>query len=181
MAIFMNRFLWLNLWDLFTLITPLMFVDLIKPYMAWSKLPKLGFYKLINSLLELGFNPSISESFLFIYYHVSITLYILVYVNNIILIGSDTTAINHVLSTLSQNFSLKDLGPLRFFLGLEIQLLANGLYLSQMKYICDFLAKARMAEVKPMNSPMAASTRLSIPDDPPFDDPTHYHSIVGSL
>lgn len=132
-------------------------------------------------MLELGFNPSISESFLFIYYHASVTLYILVYVNDIIFTGSNTAAINHVLSILSQNFSLKDLDPLRFFLGLEIQPLANGLHLSQMKYICEFLAKAHMAEAKFVNSPMVASTRLSILDDPPFDDPTYYHSIVGSL
>lgn len=84
--------------------------------------PRAWFSKLSSRLFGLGFISSLSNSSLFIYHHNSVTLFFLMYVDDIILTGSDPLAMQTILNTHSQFFPLKDIvGPLRFFLGLEIQ------------------------------------------------------------
>lgn len=86
-----------------------------------------------------------------------------------------------MIHSLSLSFPLKDLGSLHFFLGLEIHPFANGLHLSQAKYICDLLKKTNMDASKPVTSPMSASVKLSLNDGPLFDKPTLYRNTIGSL
>lgn len=86
--------------------------------------------------------------------------------DDLILTDSDPEAIQSVLYALNLSFPVKDIGPLRFFLGLEIQQLENGLHLSQTKYICDLLKKTHMDCAKPVTSPMAASVKLTLADGP---------------
>lgn len=97
--------------------------------------PQAWFSKLSTRLQEFGFIPSISDSSLFIYKYAFVTILFLVYVDDIILTSSDPQAIQSVLTSLGLTFLVKDLGPLRFFLGLEISHLSTGLHLSQKKYI----------------------------------------------
>ncbi|XP_042982037.1 uncharacterized protein LOC122311522 isoform X1 [Carya illinoinensis] len=143
--------------------------------------PRAWFSKLSTRLLELGFTQSCSDPSLFLYKYSSVTVYFLIYVDDIILTGSCPKAISSVLHSLHSSFPVKDLGPLRFFLGLEINKFSNGLHLSQTKYICDLLKRTNMDLAKPVSSPMAFSTRLSLTDGPDFSDPTLYRSTVGSL
>lgn len=75
---------------------------------------------------------------------------------------------------------MKDLGLLRYFLGVEVQRNQNGLFLSQMKCITDLLLKTEMLGCKPIGSP-ASKAKLSPSDGSPLQDPSTYRSIVGSL
>lgn len=68
----------------------------------------------------------------------------LVYVDNILVIGSDISNINQWITTLNTRFVMKDLGELSYFLGIEVLRLDSGILLSQTKYTMDLLCKARM-------------------------------------
>jgi hypothetical protein len=81
------------------------------------------------------------------------------------------------------DFALKDLGPLHYFLGIEVARTANGLCLSQKKYTNDLLQRAGMRACKPTPTPIATSTKLLSKDGTTFspDDATKYRSLVGAL
>ena len=64
--------------------------------------------------------------------------------DDIIITESDDNEINVLVRTLNKMFALKDLGPLHFFLGVEVTGLSNGLLLSQQKYIKKLLSKAKI-------------------------------------
>ncbi|RVW92226.1 Retrovirus-related Pol polyprotein from transposon RE1 [Vitis vinifera] len=82
---------------------------------------------------------------------------------------------------LSQRFSLKDLGPLTYFLGVEVTSHTNGLFLGQHKYIADLLNRTHMTEAKPAPTPLATSPILTLQSGTPLSDPTEYRIVVGSL
>lgn len=104
----------------------------------------------------------------------------LVYVDDIIITGSDQDYITELISSLSTKFVLKDLGMLHYFLGLEVNYHGDSLFLSQSKYATDLLTKAGMLEWTPSSSP--SSTKPVVLDpDLPFSDHTWFRSVVGSL
>jgi hypothetical protein len=76
----------------------------------------------------MGFTPSKADISLFIYNKGGITIYILVYVDDIIVTSSSPKAIEALLADLKTDFTLKDLDPLNFFLGIEVQHLSDGLF-----------------------------------------------------
>ncbi|MCH96975.1 hypothetical protein A2U01_0017967, partial [Trifolium medium] len=65
------------------------------------------------------------------------------------------------ISTLATVFSIKDLGSIHFFLGVEVIPTSQGLFLSQHKYIYDLLDRTKMADAKIVHSPMSTSTSLT--------------------
>jgi hypothetical protein len=118
---------------------------------------------------------------LFIYRTKTVTIYLLIYVNDIIITASDPAAITKLLKLLSVDFAVKELGDLHCFLGVEVNKVATGLLLSQKRYILDLLKKTKMHEAKPISSPMSSSSSLSAFFGDPMEDPTLYRSTVGSL
>ena len=68
-------------------------------------------------------------------------LVLLLYVDDIILTGSSTTLLLSFISTLSNQFTMKDLGDLHYFLGLQVTCTPTGIFLSQQKYAADLLRK----------------------------------------
>lgn len=144
--------------------------------------PRAWFAKLTSTLLQLGFTCAKSDNSLFIKHTPTSILYLLAYVDDIILTGSSSTEINHITSLLHKHFALKDLGNLHYFLGLHVNRQPNGkLLLNQTKYISDLLAKVNMTEAKHLATPMAAGTKLTLEGSDFFHDPQLYRSTVGAL
>jgi hypothetical protein len=143
--------------------------------------PRAWFSRLSTKLLELGFHGSRSDSSLFIYKTKSLTMYTLIYVDDIIITSSQPVAIEDLLHSLTHDFAVKDLGTLNFFLGLEVISNPHGILLSQHRYIMDLLVRTKMSEAKPINTPMASTTSLSAFEGEPFPDHTLYRSTVGAL
>jgi hypothetical protein len=81
---------------------------------------------------------------LFYYKKDSVTIYLLIYANDIIVASSSSSAISDLLRTLQADFALNDLGPLHYFMGIKVQKTDQGLCLSQKKYTADLLQRARM-------------------------------------
>ncbi|XP_059454959.1 uncharacterized protein LOC132185165 [Corylus avellana] len=82
---------------------------------------------------------------------------------------------------LSQHFEMKDIGPLSYFLGLEISSSLDGYYLTQAKYISDLLSQANLTDSKIVDTPTELNTRLTPHDGEPLHDFTLYRHLVGSL
>jgi hypothetical protein len=101
-----------------------------------------------------------ADTSLFIYRTKTINIYLLIYVDGIIIRASDPAAITELLQLLSVDFVAKDLGDLHYFLGVEVLKVESGL-LSQRRYILDLLKKTKMPEAKSISSPMASSSSLS--------------------
>jgi hypothetical protein len=85
---------------------------------------------------------------------VGIHLIILVlYVDDLILTGSDSKLLNHVKTSLKKKFEMKYLGFLYYFLGLQVLQTNEEIFLSQSKYACDLLHRFHMDDCKPAPSP----------------------------
>jgi hypothetical protein len=137
------------------------------------------FARLSGKLIELGFIGSKANSSLFLYHIATATMFLLIYVDDIIIVSSVPTAIDKLLQLLSNDFAVKNLGTLHYFLGIEVIPVKDGLLLSQQRYIRDLLSKTNMTEAKPVSSPMASSSTLSAFTG--VEDPTLHRSVVGSL
>jgi histone deacetylase 1/2 len=107
---------------------------------------------------------------------------VLIYVDDILITGSSSQLISDLISKLNTHFALKQLGPVDYFLGIEVHHLPSGaLLLNQTKYIRDLLCKTDMDNANPIGSPMASSCRLSKFGSDVLPDPTLYRSTVGAL
>ncbi|KAH9671717.1 reverse transcriptase Ty1/copia-type domain-containing protein [Citrus sinensis] len=87
-------------------------------------------------------------------------LLVLVYVDDIIITGSNSTKVQQVIQDIQKTFALKDLGELSYFLGIKVSKLQNGIHLSQAKYIVDILAKHDLASCSPVPTPMSTGQYL---------------------
>uniref|UniRef100_A0A2N9G7E6 Reverse transcriptase Ty1/copia-type domain-containing protein n=1 Tax=Fagus sylvatica TaxID=28930 RepID=A0A2N9G7E6_FAGSY len=108
-------------------------------------------------------------------------MFVLIYVDDIIITSPSPVAIDGLLSTLQSDFAVKNLGPLKFFLGIEVIPNEHRVILSQQRYIKDILTRTKMLEAKPITTPMASSITLSIHDGEPFPDLTLFRSTIGAL
>ena len=82
-----------------------------------------------TKLIDLGFKASKSDTSLFIYHQGNVTIYMLIYVDDIIVTSSSQGAITALLHDLRQDFAFKDLGDLHYFLGIEVKKVQDGISL----------------------------------------------------
>ncbi|KAJ0806767.1 putative RNA-directed DNA polymerase [Helianthus annuus] len=143
--------------------------------------PRAWFHRLSEALHSLGFKGSKTDPSLFIYSAKGTILYMLVYVDDIILTGNNPSAIDRVIHSLSQTFAIQDLGSLSYFLGIEVVCKGPDMILSQKKYILELLQRAGLSQAKPVTSPITTIANLSLGDSPLFDNPVRYRQIVGAL
>ena len=98
-----------------------------------------------------------------------------------IIIADDFVGIRSLQHFLSQNFEMKDLGILSYFLGLEVTSSFDGYYISQAKYAFDLLSKASITDNKIVSTPLEYNAMLTPLAGEPISDATRYHQLVGSL
>jgi hypothetical protein len=145
--------------------------------------PRAWFSRLSTTLLQLGFLASKADISLFIFNKGGVHMYILVYVDDIIIVSSSSSATDRLLSQLQADFTVKDLGTLNYFLGIEVHHTSHGLLLTQQKYIKDLMTRTNMAAAKGVSTPMLPSDKLSLNGGEPLsaEDTTRYRSVVGAL
>ena len=84
-----------------------------------------------------------------------------VYVDDIVITGDDEREIIRLKENLNKEFEVKDLGQLRYFLGIEIAQNPKGIVLSQRKYVLDLLSETgRMLECRPVSTPIDPNHKL---------------------
>ena len=87
---------------------------------------------------------------------------LIVYVDDMIVIGRNSTKIEKLQSYLAKEFEMKDLGALKYFLGIEVSRSKQGLFLSQRKYTLDLLAETSNSACEPIDIPIKINHGLSI-------------------
>lgn len=144
--------------------------------------PRAWYERLTTTLLQFGFKSSRCDPSLFVYSKDHTCIFVLIYVDDILITGSCPSLVQNLIDKLDTQFALKQLGQLDYFLGVEVKHLPGGaLLMTQSKYIRELLARANMSDSKGISSPMPASCKLSKIGTDTVSDPHHFRSIVGAL
>jgi hypothetical protein len=145
--------------------------------------PQAWFARLSSKLVQLGFLASKADISLFLFNKDDIQIYFLIYVDDIIIISSSPAATDRLLGQLRDDFAMKDLGPLSYFLGIEVRHHSDGLTLTQWKYIHDLLLRTNMLSASGVATPMVPTEKIPSTDGDHLSlhDATRYRSIVGGL
>ncbi|KAI5327629.1 hypothetical protein L3X38_027025 [Prunus dulcis] len=144
--------------------------------------PRAWNAKFTGHLPAIGFTVSHSDPSLFVKHVGSDSVLLLLYVDDIILIGSKDGLVQEVIDELSAVFEMKDMGRLTYFLGLQISYHDNGdIFVCQTKYARDLLAKAGMDTCRSCTTPCKPHCQLLASEGDSLSDPTIYRSIVGAL
>lgn len=143
---------------------------------AWNE-------RFTSFLPSIGFSFSHVDPSLFVKISGSSRVFLLLYVDDIIVTGDSEALIDEVKTALQAEFDMKDLGDLNFFLGLEIKYLKNGLFLSQHKYATDLVHKAGLDSCNSHMTPCQSGLKLYEDGGTPLSpsDASQFRSLVGCL
>uniref|UniRef100_A0A2N9IBP6 Reverse transcriptase Ty1/copia-type domain-containing protein n=1 Tax=Fagus sylvatica TaxID=28930 RepID=A0A2N9IBP6_FAGSY len=143
--------------------------------------PRAWFAKFSSIVHQFGFSSSSHDTALFIRRSDKGMILLLLYVDDMIITGDDHSGISDFKLFLHQQFEMKDLGHLSYFLGLEVSSDSTGYYLSQAKYASDLLSRTGLTDTKVVSTPLEMNARLTPLDGTPLSDATLYRQLVGSL
>jgi len=131
--------------------------------------------------IKIGFRRSNADTCLYV--NVGISIFIAIWVDDILIAGKDARNIAKVKKQLAGEFSMKDLGPIRHFLGMRVTRTDGNISIDQSTYIKDILARFGMEDSKPVSTPLATGTKLTKNDANSAKNEIQplYQSIVGSL
>ena len=102
---------------------------------------------------------------------------VLIYVDDLIVTGDNASEIVLLKNTLKQKFAIKDLGTLKYFLGIEMATSKKGMFLNQRKYILDLLQEADMVDCKPVSTPLDCKHKMTM-DGETLTDISYYQRLV---
>ncbi|CAN6690727.1 unnamed protein product [Malus baccata var. baccata] len=106
---------------------------------------------------------------------------LIIYVDDMVVTGNDTEEMERLHVYLSTEFEMKDLGGLKYFLGIEVARSRDSINLSQRKYVLDLLSETEMLACKPAETPIVQNHHLAIyPDQVPANR-ERYQKLVGRL
>lgn len=149
---------------------------------AGKQASRQWFEKLTSLLLQFGFQQAKLDHSMFIFKIASIMTCLLVYVDDIILARDDLAHIQQVKDFLHCKLKIKDLGQLKFFLGIEVAHTKAGIHLSQRKYAVEILREAGFENCKGMRTPMVQNLQLSEEvKSPAVSDSTLYRQLIRKL
>ncbi|VVA37399.1 PREDICTED: Retrovirus-related Pol poly from transposon, partial [Prunus dulcis] len=144
--------------------------------------PRAWFGRFSQAMQKYGYRPSQADHTLFLRHSRDgrITI-VIVYVDDIIMTGDDIKEINKLKIHLAKEFDIKDLGTLRYFLGIEVAHSKEGIFVSQRKYVLDLLTETGMLACKPADTPIEQNHRLGKQTDDTAVDRGRYQRLVGKL
>lgn len=137
--------------------------------------------KLTKALRRIGYTQSKADYTLFTKRDRSNFTAILVYVDDLVITGNNINEINKVKQYLHKKFNIKDLGDLKYFLGLEVARSKKGIFISQRKYAIDLLKDTGLLASKPSNIPMEPNLKLQKDPNNLYQDISAYRRLVGRL
>jgi Reverse transcriptase (RNA-dependent DNA polymerase) len=106
---------------------------------------------------------------------------ILVYIDDIIIIGNNQNQIKEIKAQLKSKFGIKNLGYLKYFLGIEIAYSQKSLFLSQIKYIIDLWKETKKFGCKSISTPIDSRKKLNTEEGEPLKNINQYQRFVGKL
>jgi hypothetical protein len=136
--------------------------------------------KLTFVLTQHHYTQASSDHSLFMKTSQSFTV-LLLYIDDIILTGDSLSEFQHIKDTLDKSFKIKDLGQLKYFLGIEVAHSKLGISLCQRKYCLDLHSDSGCIGSKHVSTPSDPAIKLHQHTVKPFDDVPAYRRLVGSL
>jgi hypothetical protein len=143
--------------------------------------PRAWYNRFATYITSLEFVEAKSNTSLFVFRRGTDMVYLLLYIDDIVLTASSTALLQQTISALKQEFTMKDLGPLHHFLGVSVQHQAGRLFLTQRQFALDILERAGMVGCKPVSTPVDTQAKVSTEYEPPVADPTHFRSLARVL
>lgn len=140
--------------------------------------PRQWFHKLTDFLLQLGFHFSRADPSLLVYTRDVVQLYLLIYIDDLLLTGNNTQTMNILLRDLQNTFDLKQLGQVSIFIVIQITYTPTGAFLHQTHYACDILLSSSLDECKSANTLISPAISKNVPNLTPYDNPTHYRQLA---
>ena len=122
----------------------------------------------------MGYTANLYDSALFLRRTDKDTILLLLYVNDMIITGDDLSGIQKLKDFLSQQFEMKDLGHLSYFLDLEITHSTDGLYIAQAKSTSDLFSRAGLTNSKTVDTPVELNAHLTPSRGKPLSNPSLY-------
>ncbi|KAH0738218.1 hypothetical protein KY290_036923 [Solanum tuberosum] len=146
--------------------------------------------KLTEALINSGFTQSHFDYSLFTKKVEERVVIILVYVDDILITGNDQELIMEGKQALKLNFKIKDLGEMKYFLGIEIARSKQGILMNQRKFALELITDLGLTGSKPVATPMELNQRLTTAEmdehigvngDDKLEDAGPYRRLVGKL
>lgn len=154
---------------------------LVKSLYGLKHAPRCWFTKLTTTLKGGGFvHLKADYSLLTKIAGNTITL-ILIYVDDLLFAGNSTVHNDQLKNMLSSNFHMNDLGSVSYFLGLEVQRSAKGIFISQKTYVIDLLKDYHVVGIKPSKLPLSTKLKLAPTKWKPLYDPQQYQKLLGKF
>lgn len=154
---------------------------LLKSIYGLKQASRNWFAKLTQFLIRYGFVQSLADYSLFTYNNGKVFIGILVYVDDMIIVSNHNEESKKFKASLDKNFGIKDLGRLKYFLGIEVAHGHKGLFLNQRKYALGIIEEARMSGAKPVYTPMLQHHQLELDKSDFLKDAEKYRRLVGRL
>ena len=143
--------------------------------------PRAWFGRFSQFMQKVGYRQSNSDHTLFLKHQRGKVTTLIIYVDDMVITGDDTIEMDKLQRQLASEFEMKDLGELKYFLGIEVARGREGIYLCQRKYIIDLLTETGMLDCKPIDTPIEQNHCLAeYPDQIPTDR-ARYQRLVGRL
>ena len=139
------------------------------------------FQRFHSAIQEIGFQQSHADYSLFTQVHGNSITVILLYVDDMVITGNNEKAIKDLKKFLNSCFKIKDLGLLKYFLGIEVAQSKAGISICQRKYTLDILEEAGLLGVKPTKVPMEPDLVLTEKGSDALKDPSRYRRLIGKL
>ncbi|XP_057520729.1 uncharacterized mitochondrial protein AtMg00810-like [Amaranthus tricolor] len=139
------------------------------------------FAKLTSELISQGYTQSKNDYSLFLKTVGSFITIVAVYVDDILITGNDSQGISQLKSHLDHIFTIKDLGKLHFFLGIEVGYTNSGISLTQTKFTRKLLSHCKIQDLKLAVTPLPQNLKLHQMEDALYHDPTYHRTMVGKM
>ncbi|XP_042946560.1 uncharacterized protein LOC122279793 isoform X3 [Carya illinoinensis] len=143
--------------------------------------PRAWFGRFSDAVLNFGLHRCQTDHSVFHLHSDAGHILLVVYVDDIVITGSDSAGIIRLKQFLHDQFQTKDLGKLRYFLGIEVSRSKEGINLSQRKYVLDLLEETGMLGARPIDTPMDPNRKFLKEEGELFRDPGMYQRLVGKL
>uniref|UniRef100_A0A6N2MRA1 Integrase catalytic domain-containing protein n=1 Tax=Salix viminalis TaxID=40686 RepID=A0A6N2MRA1_SALVM len=134
-----------------------------------------------STMKEFSYKQRNSDHTLFIKHKEGKVTTLIVYVDDMVLTGDDPEERKTLQQFLASKFEMKDLGQLKYFLGIEVSRSKTGICLSQRKYVLNLLAETGMLACKPVDTPMEINHKLGQAKNQRPTDKGCYQRLVGKL
>ncbi|PRQ51794.1 putative RNA-directed DNA polymerase [Rosa chinensis] len=143
--------------------------------------PRAWFGRFTKFMKKISYRQSNSDHTLFLKHRCGKVTALIIYVDDMVVTGDDFEEIQRLQGQLSLEFEMKDLGNLKYFLGIEVARGNDCIVLSQRKYVLDLLAETCMLDCQPVDTPIEQNHRLAEYLDQVPTNKARYQRLVGRL